>query len=408
MNFPFFIARRYVLAKKSHNAINIIASISIIGISVGTLAFITILSVFNGFDEVVRGLFNSFYADLEIVPAQGKNFTMSKEKLNEVQNLDGVLNIGSIIEENALLIYGSRQTIATVRGVDSNYATITGIDTLIVDGKFILYERGTPYAIVGRGIKYTLNMELEFRDALKIVVPRRTEKISLDPNRSLNSKLIRPSGFFISQPELEIKYVFVPLKFAQSLFDYEDEISALEVKLDENTNQEHIQKDLQKTLGDEYYVKNRIQQNELLYKTMRSEKWAIFFILFFILLVASFNVVGSLTMLIIEKKNDIQTLRYMGSTMKSIKKTFLIEGLIISFVGAITGLIIGSLICIVQQEFGLVKLQGGAGAFVIDSYPVRILFSDIILVLMVVTAIGFFASWYPIRFITRKYLSDEK
>lgn len=407
MNFPFFIARRYVLAKKSHNAINIIATISIIGISVGTLAFITILSVFNGFDEVVRGLFNSFYADLEIVPAKGKNFTISKEKLYEIQNVEGVLNIGSIIEENALLIYGSRQTIATVRGVDSNYAPITGIDTLIVDGNFMLNDQGAPHAIVGRGIKYTLNMELEFRDVLKIVVPRRTEKISLDPNRSINSKLIRPAGFFISQPELEIKYVLVPLNFAQSLFDYKDEISALEVKLEENTNKSRIQKDLQKILGNEYVVKNRIQQNELLYKTMRSEKWAIFFILFFILLVASFNVVGSLTMLIIEKKNDIQTLRHMGSTMKSIKKTFLFEGLIISFVGAIAGLIVGSLICIVQQEFGLVKLQGGAGAFVIDSYPVRILFSDIMLVLLVVTAIGFFASWYPIRFITRKYLSVE-
>jgi lipoprotein-releasing system permease protein len=253
------------LAKKSHNAINIIAAISIIGIAVGTLAFITVLSVFNGFDEVVRGLFNSFYADLEIVPSKGKNFTISEKKLKEIQNLDGVLHIGSIIEENALLIYGNRQTIATVRGVDSNYASITGIDTLIVDGEYILYEKSTPYAIVGRGIKYILNMEIEFMDVLKIVVPRRTEKISLDPNRSLNTKLIRPSGFFISQPELEIKYVLVPIKFAQSLFDYNNEISALEVKLKETTNENRIQKEFQKVLGDEFKVKNRIQQTELLY-----------------------------------------------------------------------------------------------------------------------------------------------
>jgi len=406
LNFPFFIARRYVMAKKSHNAINVIATISILGISVGTIAFITILSVFNGFDEVVRGLFNSFYADLEIVPKQGKTFMINQENLEEIQNLKGVLHIGNIVEENALLIYGSRQTVATVRGVDSNYAAITGIDTLVTDGEFLLSEGSTPFAIVGRGIKYTLNMELEFADVLKIVVPRRSEKISLDPNQSLNTKLIRPSGFFVSQPELEIKYVIVPLRFAQSLFDYENEISALEIKLDANGNESRMQKQIQKIVGDEFIVKNRIQQNELLYKTMRSEKWAIFFILFFILLVASFNVVGSLAMLIIEKKNDIQTLRHLGSTMRAIKKTFLLEGLLISMVGAIAGLIIGSLICIAQQEFGLVKLQG-EGFFVIDAYPVRILFSDIILVLLVVTTIGFFASWYPIRFITRKYISID-
>ncbi|MBA7547668.1 Lipoprotein-releasing system transmembrane protein LolE [subsurface metagenome] len=320
--------------------------------------------------------------------------------------MDAVLDIGSIVEENALLIYGNRQTVATVRGVDLNYASITGIDTLVVDGDFTLYKGNTPFAIVGRGIKYTLNMELEFSDVLKIIVPRRTSKISLDPNRSLNSKLIRPSGFFISQPELEIKYVLVPLKFAMALFDYENEISAMEIKLAPNANETRTQRRIQEIAGDDLIVKNRIQQNELLYKTMKSEKWAIFFILFFILLVASFNVVGSLTMLIIEKKNDIQTLRHLGSTMLTIKKVFLMEGLIISFMGAIAGLLIGSMICLAQQEFGWVKLQG-AGTFVIDSYPVRIMFTDIVLVLIVVSAIGFFASWYPIRFITRKYLSIE-
>ncbi|MGD2035947.1 MAG: ABC transporter permease [Bacteroidales bacterium] len=407
MNFPFYIARRYVLAKKSHNAINIIAAISIAGIAVGTIAFITILSVFNGFDQVVWGLFNSFYADLEVVPGEGKTFHLSEEKLNEIKSLEGVLYVGSIVEENALLVYGSRQTVATVRGVDPNYARITGMDTLVTDGEFRLYRGTTPFAIVGRGIKYTLNMELEFTDVLKLVVPRRTKKISMDPNRSLNTKLIRPAGFFISQPELEIKYVLVPIDFARELFDYENETSALEIKLSDRINTQKIQNRIREILGEKFLVKNRLQQNELLYKTMRSEKWAIFFILFFILLVASFNVVGSLTMLIIEKKNDIQTLRYLGSDLRTIKKTFLIEGLIISLAGAIAGLLIGSLICIAQQELGLVKLQG-AGTFVVDSYPVKILFSDILLVLIVVTAIGFFASWYPIRFITRRYLSDEQ
>jgi lipoprotein-releasing system permease protein len=405
LNFPFYIARRYVFAKKSHNAINIIAAISIIGIAVGTMAFITILSVFNGFDLVVRGLFNSFYADIEVVPKEGKVFTPDKETLIKLQNLVQVMEVGSMVEENALLVYGDRQTISTVRGVSPNYHLATGIDTMIGDGEYKLYNQSTPQAVIGRGIKYMLNIEPEFADVLKIIVPHRTAKIHLDPNRALNTKRIRPAGYFISQPEIEVKYIIVPLDFAQSLFDYNQEISALEIKLDPQYNESRAQKNIEEIVGDQFKVKNRIQQNELLYKTMQSEKWAIFFILAFILLVASFNVVGTLTMLIIEKKNDIQTLRNLGTKLKTIKRTFLLEGLIVSFLGALTGLLIGSIICLIQQEFGVVKLQG-AESFVIDAYPVRIMFTDIIVVLVIVSGIGYFASWYPIRFITRKYLSD--
>jgi lipoprotein-releasing system permease protein len=404
LNFPFYIARRYVFAKKSHNAINIIAAISITGIAVGTMAFIIILSVFNGFDLVVRELFNTFYADIEVVPKEGKVFKIDKETLLKLQNLDQVIAVSSMVEENALLIYGDRQTISTVRGVSPNYHIVTGIDTMMGDGEYKLYNQSTPQAIIGRGIKYMLNIEPEFADDLKIIVPHRTEKIHLDPNRALNTRRIRPTGYFISQPEIEVKYVIVPLDFAQSLFDYNQEISALEIRLDPQYNEGRTQKKIEEIVGDRFKVKNRIQQNELLYKTMQSEKWAIFFILTFILLVASFNVVGTLTMLIIEKKNDIQTLRNLGTKLRTIKRTFLIEGLIVSFLGALTGLLIGSIICLIQQEYGIVKLQG-AESFVIDAYPVKIMLTDIFLVLIIVSGIGYFASWYPIRFITRKYLS---
>lgn len=369
------------------------------------MAFITILSVFNGFDLVVRGLFNSFYADIEIVPKEGKVFTLDEETLIKLQDLDQVMEVSSMVEENALLVYGDRQTISTVRGVSPNYHLATGIDTMIGDGEYKLYNQSTPQAVIGRGIKYMLNIEPEFADVLKIIVPHRTAKIHLDPNRALNTKRIRPAGYFISQPEIEVKYIIVPLDFAQSLFDYNQEISALEIKLDPQYNESRAQKNIEEIVGNQFKVKNRVQQNELLYKTMQSEKWAIFFILAFILLVASFNVVGTLTMLIIEKKNDIQTLRNLGTKLKTIKRTFLLEGLIVSFLGALTGLLIGSIICLIQQEFGVVKLQG-AESFVIDAYPVRIMFTDIIIVLVIVSGIGYFASWYPIRFITRKYLSD--
>ncbi len=373
---------------------------------VGTIAFITVLSVFNGFDFVVHSMFNTFYADFEVVPRNGKTFVIDEAQLNQMRSVEHVVDIASILEENALLVYGERQTVGTVRGVTENYDEVTGMDTMIWDGEYTLWKESTPFAVVGRGIKYMLNMETDFFENLKIIVPHRTEKINLDPNRALNSKIIRPSGFFASQPEIEMKYLIVPIQFAQSLFDYTNELTALEIKTDPNANSSRIQRELQKIAGENLIVKNRIQQNELLYKTMKSEKWAIFFILAFILLVASFNVVGTLTMLIIEKKNDIQTLRHLGSTMKTIKHTFLIEGLIISFIGAMAGLLIGSAICYVQQEFGIVKLRG-AEAFVIDAYPVKIMFRDVVMVLGAVSAVGFIASWYPIRFITRRYLSLE-
>jgi lipoprotein-releasing system permease protein len=405
LNFPFFIARRYIVAKKSHNAINIIAAISILGITGGTIAFILVLSVFNGFDMVVRNLFNSFYADIEIVPRIGKTFVIDSLKVQHLKEIDDVYDLAYILEDNALLVYGSKQTIGTVRGISPNYANITGMDTMMYEGKYVLQENNIPFALVGRGIKYYLNIEPEFVENLKLIVPSRFGKVSLDPNRSLNTRLIKPSGIFSSQPEIEAKYILVPLAFAQSLFENKDKISAYELKLKPGVNQSHAQKKIQKIAGSNFLVKNRIQQNELLYKTMKTEKWAIFFILAFILIVASINVVGSLTMLIIEKKNDIQTLRNLGSNLTSIKKTFLYEGLLISFIGASIGLVLGSLICLLQQKFGIVKLPGD-GSFVINTYPVKLLFSDIILVFTTVSIIGLFASWYPIRFITRKYLNS--
>jgi lipoprotein-releasing system permease protein len=277
---------------------------------------------------------------------------------------------------------------------------------MMIEGKYTLLENKTPYAIVGRGIKYFLNIDAQFFDNLNLVVPRRDIKISLDPNRALTSKLIRPSGTFASQPELDTKYVIVPISFARSLFGYTNEISALEIKLKPNASLSQVQNKIQRIVGDEFRVRNRFQQNELLYKTMKTEKWAIFFILVFILLVASFNVVGTLTMLIIEKKNDIQTLRRMGSKVKSIKTTFLYEGLMISMIGAILGLILGSFVCYLQQRYGFVKLPGN-GSFVINNYPVKLIFTDMIIVLITVTAIGFFAAWFPVRILTKKYLLSE-
>ncbi|MBN1951207.1 MAG: FtsX-like permease family protein [Bacteroidales bacterium] len=404
MNFPFYIARRYVFAKKSHNAINIISAISIVGIAVGTIAFITVLSVFNGFDGVVKELFSTFYADFEVVPKQGKSFTIDEAGIAKLKNHKDILNISEIIEENALIIYQDRQTIATVRGVDEHYEEVTGIDTMLWNGNYSV-EKDSAY--IGRAFERNLNVLLSNPDSMKIIAVKRTEKSFSIPERNLTYRSIVPSGSFSSHAEIESKYILVPIEFARELFEYPKEISAIEIKVRPGVSLPRLQESVQQIVGKKLTVKNRLQQNDLLYRTMRSEKWAIFFILVFILLVSSFNVVGTLSMLIIEKKNDINTLRYLGMPLRKIKRTFLIEGLIISLLGAISGLIIGTIICYIQQEFGIVKLAG-AEAFVIDAYPIKVILSDIILVLFSVLIIGFVASWYPIRFITKRHLQIEK
>ena len=255
MNFPFFIAKRYVLAKKSRNAINVITAISIGGITIGTMAFIIILSVFNGFDMVVRDLFNSFYADLEIRPVEGKTFSPLDEKVKEIRKIQGVKDVASMLEDNALLIFDNRQTIGTVRGISDNYAGITGIDTIMYGKeKFALFDKGTPLAVVGRGMAYYLGIDPDFLALLQMIVPKRTSKISMDPNRALNSRYIKPGSIFASQPDLDAKYVLVPLRFSQELFDYNNEISAYEVGLDEDVNSNHIQEKIQQILGNKFSI----------------------------------------------------------------------------------------------------------------------------------------------------------
>ena len=395
------------MAKKSHNAINIISFISVMGVTVGTMALIVILSVFNGFDDLVRSLINSFNPDLKIVLVEGKTFHPDSATLNKLRALPGVFDMSMILEDKALVRYDEQQTIAVVKGVDDNYVNITGLDSMIVEGEYALQRNNEPSALIGRGIRIYLNVMLLSPRQISLYVPRRTADVSVDPSRALNRKYLSVSGVFSVEQDFDLRYILVPVDFARELFGYSNgEMNLIEIKLAEGANLSVVQEKVREIMGSEYSVLNRYQQNEVFYKTMQAEKWAIFLILFFILVVASFNVIGTLTMLIIEKKNDIQTLRYMGSNMNTIKRTFLLEGLMISFIGAIAGLILGSGICLIQQEFGIVKLQG-AEAFVIDSYPVKIMLRDILLVLAIVSGIGFMASWYPIRFITRRYISPE-
>jgi lipoprotein-releasing system permease protein len=407
LNFPFYIAKRYLIAKKSRNVINIISAISVIGVSVGTMALIVILSVFNGFDNLVQSLFNSFDPDIKITKKEGKTFSAGVEKIKNLKSRNGILYMSEVLEENALLRYGDRQYIAIVKGVSDDFIKMSGIDSMIIDGEFVLKNDKNIFAVIGQGIAFNLSVGLNFITPINIYVPKRTQKVLLNPENAFKRKYIFPSGIFAIQQEFDSRYIIVPISFARELLDYTNQVSAIEIKLDPAYNQAEIQEEIRNYLGNEYEVKNRFEQQELLYKIMKSEKWAIFLILTFILIVASFNVIGSLTMLIIEKKKDIETFRSLGTNISVLRKIFLFEGWMISILGAILGLITGTLICWVQQSFRLIKIQG-SGSFVIDTYPVNMESQDFIYVFLTVLLIGYLAAWYPVRYITRKFLVDPR
>ncbi len=409
MNFSFYIAKRYLVAKKSQNVINIISAISVVGVATGTMALIVILSVFNGFDSLIKSLFSIFDPELEISLVEGKTFTAAgDERFEEVRNHPGILHFTEVLEENALLMYDDRQHIATLKGVGENYAVYSGLDRMLIEGDLKLQdEYGNNFAVLGRGVANTLAVGLNFVTPLEIYIPRRTARITMDPRQAFNRRLLFPSGIFSVEQEIDHSYVLVPLDFARELLEYTDEVTSVELGIREGFRESAVQEEISEILGEEFRVLNRYQQKEWLYKVMRTEKWAIFLILGFILMVASFNIIGSLTMLIIEKKKDIAVLKSLGAGEKLIRRIFLFEGWMISVVGAVAGLLLGLAICLVQMEFGIVKLYG-SGAFIIDAYPVELQLPDFIYVFFTVLLIGLFAALVPVRYITRRYFTDSE
>ncbi|KPK79678.1 MAG: hypothetical protein AMS27_17785 [Bacteroides sp. SM23_62_1] len=403
MNLPFYIARRYLIAKKSQNVINIISGISVIGVAVGTMALVIILSVFNGFDDLIKSLYSTFDPEIKITLSEGKTYSPVLPEFERIRNLNGVQYFSEVLEENVLLRYGDRQYIATLKGVDEEFSNVTGIDTMIVDGEFELYQQNRPYAVVGQGVAYYLGIGLNFLNPLNIYSIRRTGNIPVNPEQAINRKFIFPSGVFSIEQEHNVKYVITPITFARDLLGYTDEVSAVEIKLFPDADHDKVQEEIRSILGDEYLVQNRNEQNELFYRIMKSEKWAIFFILTFILIVASFNIIGSLTMLILDKKEDINTLRSLGASNSLIRKIFLLEGWMISVLGAILGLIIGSFVAWLQAEYGMIKLNS-SGSFIIDAYPVVYKLSDVFKIFLTVLLIGLLAAWYPVRYISKKFL----
>ena len=405
MNLSFYIARRYLLGKKSQNAINIISGISVLGITTGTMALVIVLSVFNGFDTVVKSLYNTFDPDIQISAKMGKTFAPDPVTMQELRSTPGVVAVSEVLEENVLLLYDERQHIATIKGVDDAFNDVSGLDSMVYDGEMKLKDRNRPYAVVGQGVANSLGIGLNFINPLFVYTIDRTSRINMaQPEESIRRDYIYPSGIFSIEQEYDSRYVICPIEFVRKLLSYQDEVTSLEGKLDPGFQPEGVQKRIASLMGDDFNVKNREQQNELFYKVMRSEKWAIFLILTFILIIASFNVIGSLSMLIIDKKKDIITLRNMGAENRLIKRIFLVEGWLISVFGSITGIFLGTAISWVQQRFGIIKLTGN-GNFIIEAYPVHIEVVDICLVWVTVLLIGLFAARYPVRQISKKYLA---
>jgi len=400
MRFPLFIALRYLFSAKTRTAINIISFISLAGVMFCTAALIIVLSVFNGFDGLIKSLFNSFDPDLKVIPISGKVFVPDSMMSMRIKNLKGIKYVSVVLEDNAMLKYRDKQHVATVKGVDSVYYMVNGIDTMIYEGERMRDYSIFNYGMVGQGIAYHLSINVSLSDPLHIYAPRRLAKLSSNPEEAFEHKYLFPSATFSVEQETDMKYVITDLIYARELFGYSNEVSAFEIKLDQKVNTNHTQKELQALLGPSFKVKNRYQQQELFYKIMKSEKFAIYLILSFILLIAFFNVSGSLAMLLIDKKTDISIFKHLGAELHEIKKVFFLQGIMISFLGALTGLIFGGFVCWLQIQFGFIELAG-AGTFIISAYPVEMRFTDFVGVVITVMAMGTLASYLPVRWFIR-------
>ncbi|MCK3686136.1 FtsX-like permease family protein [Maribellus sp. YY47] len=375
------------------------------GIVVGAMAIIIIVSVMNGFTQLIGVFYSDFDPDLKITPTEGKMFDPSEIDAQKIKDVPGVVSYAEVIEEVAMLKYGKQQYPATVKGVPANYNCYTNIEKLLTDGSYYFEKQGIDYAIVGRGVANYLNVGVSFLDPIDIYVPKKGRQFSLNPSRSVNHGYLYPAGIFSVLEEIDAQYILVSDSYAKELFESGNKVSAIELDIDDSASVKEVQNKIEAILGDKFHVKNKEQQHDLVFKTMKSEKWAVYFILIFILLLASGNMIGNLTMLYIDKKEDITILQSMGMTTQNINRIFLYEGWIISFAGGLIGTLLGIFVCWLQIEFGLLKLPGANGSFVISAYPVYIMVSDVILAFVAVLSIGFLASWYPVKFMSQKRLA---
>ena len=384
-----------------------LSMICVCGVVVATIALVCALSVYNGFNDLVAGMFSSFDPELKITPRTGKVFDPTTSDMQKIRELPDIAFFSETLQDNALIRYHDRQDVAVVKGVDDAYQHLTMMDSALIDGNFTLQDEVADYALLGVGLSSKLGARPGFASPLELYVPKRNVKVNLsNPSSSFNWKYAYTGGvFMINQQIYDEGYMIVPLSLARELFHYDKEVSAIELKLTEKADLSSVKKQIKSILGDEFIIRDRFEQQEASFKMMQIEKWMTFLILCFILAIALFNVVGSLSMLMIEKQDDVRTLRNMGASDSLIRRIFLFEGWMISGFGALIGIMIGLVLCLLQQSFGLIKLGQTAGAFIIDAYPVRVIFTDILVAFVTVAAIGFMAAWYPVHYLGKKWFN---
>lgn len=408
MNFPFYIARRYLFSKKSTHVINIISGISVVGVAVATMALVVTLSVFNGFHDLVASLLTSFDPQIEIVPTKGKTAPADDPILTKIRYLPQVDVATESVEDQAMAIYKGRQAMIKVKGVEDNFSELSHInDILYGDGEFSLHAANLQFGVVGIRLADNLGMTADWDGQLKIYAPKREGQLDLmNPTEGfVEDSVISPGVVFsVKQARYDRDYVLTSIAFARNLFGQQGMLSQLEIRLKPGSDLDAVKAEMQKIAGNKYRVLDRMEQQADTFKIMKIEKFIAYIFLTFILAVACFNIIGSLSMLIIDKKNDVVTLRNMGASDKQIVRIFLFEGRMISAIGAILGILVGLLLCWLQQVYGLVSLGRSSGSFIVDAYPVSVHPEDIIIIFITVLAVGFASVWYPVRYFAKRLI----
>ena len=408
MNFPFFVARRYLFSKKSTHAINVISGISAVGVSVATMALVVTLSVFNGFHDLVASLFTNIDPQIKVTPVKGKSAPADDPILTKIRQLPQVEVATETVQDIALATYNGRQAMVVVKGVQDNFDSLTHIkDILMGNGTYELHAADLNYGILGIRLAETLQTGYSYKNPLKLYAPKREGQLNMaNPEDGfVEDELYSPGVLFmVKQAKYDKNHIITSIAFARNLFGQQGMISSLEMRLKPGSDFDAVKSKMQKIAGDKYHVCDRFEQQEDTFKIMKIEKLMAYIFLTFILMVACFNIIGSISMLIIDKKNDVVTLRNLGASDKQIVRVFLFEGRMISSIGAVVGILIGLLLCWLQQEYGLVGLGRSSGSFVVDSYPVSVHPEDIVLVFITVIAVGWIAVWYPVKYFAKRLL----
>ncbi len=408
MDISLFIARRYLFSKKSHNAINVISAISVCGIAIATMAMVVVLSVFNGFGGIVEGMFSAFDPDLKITVREGKVFDYDTPLFEEVLNLGQIQMISESLEENALFSFDNQQVPVLMKGVSEEFNYMTDMDKLIIDGTFKLREDVVDYTTLGASLAASLGARPDFINPIEIYAPKRDVSVNLaNPSAAFTIGYVQIGGVFsLNTPKYDEQMAILPISMVRDLLSYTNEVTSLDIKLTPEASVKRTKNQIINILGEDFIVKDRYEQQRESYRMLQVEKWVTFLILAFILLIAVFNVVGSLTMLIVEKKDDINSLINMGASNNMISRIFLNEGWLITFSGIIVGIVIGLILCLLQQHFGFIRLSDTPGAYIIDAYPIIVKFADIVVVFAVVSVIGMLTVLYPVNNLRKKLLGE--